>query len=1418
MPSDDVIEFSANLLVCSFPTSSLHNAPSFSDDEEPAGNEFGGVRFSLRDAAAIALWNRRRMGHRDYLIVCLTALFVTSPGQGRGAEPASREELEFFEVKIRPVLVDQCYECHNSAKSAEGGLALDDREGLLKGGDSGPIIVPGKPSDSRLLPILRHEVEGMKMPQGNAKLRPEVIADFEKWIANGAIDPRDQPPSEKELTAATSWDAQLAKRRQWWSFQPIKQIVPPEPQLKSWSIHPVDKFILSKLEEKGLTPNPKADARTLVRRLYFVLIGMPPTAKEAEEWSARLEQPNGYDALVDHLLDSPQFGEHWARHWMDWIRYAESHGSEGDPAIDNAWVYRDYLIRSINSDVSFDQLVREHIAGDLLESPRINRKLGINESAIGPAHWRMVFHGFAPTDALEEKVRFVDDEINTFSKAFLGLTVSCARCHDHKFDPISQKDYYALFGVLASCRPGRTVIDLPERQSLNRDIMMSLKDDIRASLADEWIRSLDSMSENWKKGEGLSKFSNDPKSVLYPLAKTEKISKESGSIEGSWKDRTNEWNIDRKRREMFRQRPPARHWRLSKEADYKEWFHYGAGLQDTPSSAGNFSIASAGKSILSGIYPAGVYSHLLSAKYPARLTSQDMTLDGDYELWLNVIGDGGAGTRFVVQDYPRNAAANPSAKLSNDWRWQKFDMTYWNGDKVHAELSAGRDAPLMVDNEPRSWFGVREVLLLQKGSPAPFVSQEFLDPIFEAVTAESPKSFEDLASAYSDAIRAAITHWKHGYASDKEALLLDVLIRQGILSNRIDQSERLNKLVSEYRRLEEEITAPTRVPGLDETIAKKQLLYIRGNHKTPGEEVPRRFLEVVDATPYSSLQSGRRQLAEDLLRDDNPLTRRVIVNRLWHHLFGQGIVATPDNFGKLGQEPSHPELLDYLASWFKEHDSSLKQTIRFLVTSETWRLNFDPSAKAREVDPENRLLSHASIRRLEAELIRDSLLVVTSELNPSQFGSPVAGSEPRRSIYVQVNRNSLDPFLRAFDFPEPFATVGRRDVTNVPAQSLTMMNDQRVSELASRWAERILEDSTLPDDESRIKRMFLSAFARPATIEDIQRVTQYLKETRERYQKLDEQIAVWRDNINKAESRIDQLMSPARQALLTEAKVSVKPSSSDVPQPIGRWEFEDDLQDAIGSAHGNAREGASLSDGVLLVSHQSYVITAPLSKTVREKTLEAWVLLDSLDQRGGGVITLQTPDGSTFDSIVFGEQNPQEWMAGSNGFVRTKPFGGPKETEVNSRPVHFAVTYHADGTITGYRDGAPYGKPYKSDGPIEFRAGNAVIGFGIRHLPAGGNRMLDGRILRAELFDRALSAAEVEASYLAAPYAISERQILARMSEEERTEVIKARHLIAENKARMESFGPVPSPVSDRVIWSDLARAMFCFKEFIYVR
>jgi Protein of unknown function (DUF1549)/Planctomycete cytochrome C len=523
------------------------------------------------------------------------------------AEPLTDQQIEFFENRIRPVLAEQCYSCHNSTKSAEGSLELDHRNGLLKGGDGGAIITLRAPKSSRLIAILRHEVPGMKMPQGGAKLDQTVIADFEKWIAMGTPDPRDHPPTIDEIEKTTSWEAIVQKRKQWWSLQPIRNPTPPELANNDWSKHPVDRFILDKLRSQQLQPNVATDARTLVRRLYFALIGLPPTAEESDKWAAAIAEPDGFQNLVEHLLSSVHFGERWARHWMDWTRYADSHGSEGDPPIENGWQYRDYLIRALNDDVPYDQLVREHIAGDLLKQPRINSELGINESIIGTAHWRMVFHGFSPTDALDEKTRFIDDQINVFSKAFLGLTVSCARCHDHKFDAISQKDYYAIAGILGSCRPGRTAIDLREKLDLNRDRLNKLKPQIKEAIAKAWLNSLPKLKELLVVDEDLWTKADSKDFALHGWSLLRKSLGEGKDLSEAWKKLVQSWSQERENRSVDASRETLQRWKNGYTKDFSTWHRTGSGLHDeSPISSGEFAIASQGDAALLGVYPSGV--------------------------------------------------------------------------------------------------------------------------------------------------------------------------------------------------------------------------------------------------------------------------------------------------------------------------------------------------------------------------------------------------------------------------------------------------------------------------------------------------------------------------------------------------------------------------------------------------------------------------------------------------------------------------------------------------------------------------------------------------------------------------------------------------------------------------------------------
>ena len=1331
----------------------------------------------------------------------------------------SDTQREFFESKIRPVLIEHCYDCHNTGEVAEGGFAVDHRQALLRGGDGGVVVVPKQPGQSRLIKILRHEIDGLEMPEGGPKLEESVVRDFERWIAMGVPDPRDQPPTDDEVRQATSWDQTLERRKKWWSFQPIA--VPEELPDRNAATHPIDQFLNREIEQAGLKASPPADAATLVRRLYFALTGLPPTADEAADWTERIDSTADRQAvvslLVDQLLESPRFGERWARHWMDWIRYAESHGSEGDPRIENAWQYRDYLIRALNGDVSYRQLIREHLAGDLIDAPRINRELGINESAIGTAHWRMVFHGFAPTDALDEKVRFIDDQINVMSKAFLGLTVSCARCHDHKFDAISQADYYALFGVLSSCRPGRNVVDLPERQNVNRRELEESKNRIRELMARRWLAETETAAERlWQ----LSQDKTNPSAVAATIAAIKQQTENGRSLESAWGDTAKSIQATAAAVESAGDSSQVTVWDLSQAESRQQWYSYGVGLLGGV-SAGQFAVAVDGDRILEGIYPGGVYTHGLSGKHPGRLTSPDLMIGENQAIWVEAIGANDAGLRYVVQDYPRNGTVYPVTKLQERWNRQRYDLTYWGGDSIHVELATAMDAPLLTAGSPRSWFGVRRVVVADKDTVIPDFPAEALLAVVESAESATPHSLEELQSIFASAIGDAVEAWGSGSANDAQALLLDECLRSGALTNSLSAVPELNAIVAEHRRLENEIPVPTRVPGLEETVGSDQQLMVRGNHNILGELVPRRFLEAIDDSPYASADSGRLQLSRDLLRDDNPLTKRVIVNRIWHHLFGRGIVSTPDNFGRLGAVPSHGELLDYLAWKFAEDGWSMKQMVRLIVTTQAWQRSSVAVGDGDRIDPDNVYLARASVRRLEAESIRDSLLSVSQRLDTRLYGAPVASSSNRRSVYVQVIRNSLDPFLRAFDFPEPFSSVGRRDVTNVPAQSLAMMNDRQVAAYADAWARQITSAATGEKLEQRLALMFLQAFGRQPSAAEIEQSSAFLAETRTLLEARNRKRDELSGRVDRFREQVDAMLSQARTEIENERSAAGQNEANqvaqDIPSRIADWDFNQGLEDLIGDADVSLHEGARLGPDGLIVANQGYALTDPLNKRLEEKTLEVWVKLANLDQRGGGAMTVQSRNGVIFDAIVFGERDPKQWLAGSNGFSRTQSFAGAIESEATSRPVHFVITYNKDGQITGYRNGIRYGRSYRSNGPQVFEPDSTIVGFGIRHLPAGGNRLLSGSIVKASLYDVALGDEQIAALASGRQWFVSEEQLLDRLTKDQREEIKQHRQAIARLTAELQSF-PTSELGEEQQAWSELARALFSFQEFIYVR
>ena len=1324
-------------------------------------------------------------------------------------------EVEFFENRIRPVLAEHCYECHNSVNKAKGDLVLDYKDGLLDGGETGPALIPGKPKKSLLLQVLRHEIQDLKMPKGGPKVMPEVLSDFEKWIANGAFDPRLEPPTEKQLAQETAWEKIRERRKQWWSFQPVDWPKVPQVAEKNWSDHPVDQFLKSKMEEADIQPNGETDALAILRRLTFAITGLPPTIKQqkAFQTAADKDMAEATETLVDELLESPHFGERWARHWMDWVRYADSHGSEGDPGIPNAFRYRNYLIRALNADVPYDQLVLEHFAGDLLANPRINEELGINESAIGTANLRFVLHGFAPTDALDEHVRFTDDQIDVLTKTFLGLTVSCARCHDHKFDAISQKDYYALFGILSNGRPAQRVIESPSRLSKNETKLRELKKSIRRELALAWKKTGADLAEllqkppskKWQDAIGDGSNHNP----LRVWAKLRNAKKENFA---------REWEAQRKAFQASQDILNKRHsgayrgsWKLGDEKQYAGWSRSGQGMKGKPAPPGEFHVLTSGDRIIDRVLPSGAYTHLLSNKQNGTLSSPRFQFD-EGNVWIRAIGDKGTTLRYVVWNYPRRGTVYPKGSPDPDQeKWISWNTKYWAGDEGYLEATTNRDHPVEAGGGTKSWFGVTEAVLASPGqSPPKDEIAEVLSPLF--LTDAKPTDAQELAALYAKVINAAIEDWESGKATDAQARMLNFLIRKNLLASSIKELPELADLADQYRSLETDVVSPRLAPGILDNEPFDQALFVRGNHKAMGDPVPRRFLEAFDDTPYPQNSVGRLEYAKDVLDRDNPFATRVIANRIWHHIFDRGLVATPDNFGRLGELPSHPELLDYLAMKFRDDGWSVKQMIKFLVTTKTFRLSSAPSSKAREKDPDNLLLTHARLRRLEAEPIHDAILAAAQKINLGGIaeGGSVGGNTTRRAVYKQIRRNSLDPFLSVFDAPVPATTKGRRDTTNVPAQSLTMMNDAFVINSANDLA-RNAPGST---EEEKLSNMFRLALGRPASEAEKARAEAFIKgATESETKELAEKKRVeknWAENSLK----LKKILEPARNAILKSRKSS--PTDIPVgPKPILHWDFGNGWEDSILGITGHPKGGAKIENGVLVVGGGGYVVTDPIPLMINEKTLEAWVKLDNLSQRAGGVITLQTPNGVIFDSIVYAEKRERHWMSGSNGFRRTKSFEGSDEKEAHKEFVHLAITYHGDGTVTGYRNGEPYGKPYKT-GRSTFPKNKSVLSFGVRHLPANPSRMLHAQIREARFYDRALEPEQVMASFGGISDYVSEKELMASLSPEQRREkeaLEKRRDELAKELNKYKSQGSAQGRGPN-----DVALALFNMKEFIYLK
>lgn len=1041
-----------------------------------------------------------------FLILALSlGLIRGAPAAEPGAPQPDRAALEFFETHIRPVLIEHCYECHSGqAKKPKGGLRLDSRDGLRKGGESGPAFVPGKPEDSLLIQVVRHVDSQPHMPP-KKKLPEAVIADLVKWVAMGAPDPRDRPPSAAEVQRQT-WEVQLNSRRGWWSLQPVQKQPLPAVKTTSWPANPVDRFVLAKLEANGLQPAARAERAVLVRRLSFVLTGLPPTPDQV---AAFVEDgsPGAYDRVVDRLLASPHFGERWARHWMDVVRYGDTYGYEWDIAAKGAWRYRDYLVRALNGDVSFDQLMREHLAGDLLEKPRLNHEEQINESLIGPLFYQLGEnrHGdSAEFNGIHQEM--LNNKIEAFSKAFQATTIACARCHDHKIDAVSQRDYYALAGVFMSSHWVTNTLDLPERNRPVLEQLRAIKPRLRGGLAAWWLEEIRSPGK-WQKLSGDPKAKELPlEHPLYPWLQLAKAGKANQSIEKAWQTLAAKYAEGQKARTAEN----AKDFQVV--ADFRRgvppgWSADGVGLRDGPVPCGDFTVALDGPAAIGGLLTGGLFTHSLSPRLNGALRTPYLNTfnkpfihfeacGGDFSTHRTVVDNAFLTERQVYLNHARPTWTQLSTFPDMKDRRIYIELaTKTSNPNFPPRVGLGGRCTEEQARDPRSWFGISRVLLSDKlGAPADDLSR--FQKLFQG---QPPRDLNAAAQRIGQWFAAALHAWASNQANADDVQLINWLLDQGLLPNRHDDPAHpeVRTLVEAYRRTEARLSEAQTINGMADIDAGYDYRFnIRGVYEDLGDPVPRGYVQVLSHSSggFLSPGSGRRELAELVASPRNPLTARVFVNRVWHWVFGTGLVATPDDFGRLGERPSHPELLDFLADWFVDHGWSVKELVRLLVTSATFQQGGDAVPSALEVDPRNRLLHHYPLQRLEAEAIRDAMLAASGRLDHRLYGPPVDPPRPkedpekrlfsgpldglgRRSLYTKITIMEPPKLLASFNQPNPKIPTGQRDVTNVPAQALALLNDPFVHGQAAHWAKQLTAAShaTVQD---RLAAMFRVALGR----------------------------------------------------------------------------------------------------------------------------------------------------------------------------------------------------------------------------------------------------------------------------------------------------------------------------------------------------
>ena len=1044
--------------------------------------------------------------------------------------PITSEQRQFFESEVRPILAENCYSCHSTkAKKLKGGLFLDHGSTIFSGGDSGPAIIAGDLDQSLIIEAVRYGDPDSAMPP-KKKLADKEIKALEKWVTMGAPWPVEPLPEITNKSIGPKEFNLEERKSEHWCWQPVKKSPLPKVVDVNWSSDPIDIHILSKLEEKNLKPSPMASKNALIRRAYFDLIGMPPTKNQVEDFIADGSE-NAYEKVVDSLLDSQHFGERWARHWMDLVRYAETCGHEFDYPIPYATDYRDYLIRAFNDDVPYDQFTMEHIAGDLIESPRINEKEKYNESVIGTGFWHFHEATHAPTNVRENESDRVDNQIDVFSKTFLGVTVSCARCHDHMFDAISTKDYYAIAGYLQSSRRQEAFLDphnkiqtalneiVELREKIGKESVNKFKENITPEIIARYLlasKDVISGKDKWNVAKeykvSLNVLEQWIKYIKEPLIKEPE---HPLFVWSQFLDKPKELTtgLFRKEMEAVSRRIADQHRQhlestkdSVKFADFSGgklsnngWFVSGNSFSDSTSMPGDWS-----QSQNDFVIPGRANGGKDGAKLQGVLRSPTFTIEHNQIHHRLAAKKGGLQIRLIIDGYymePYNGLLfggtrinDPNTDGNNNWISQGRDIKMYKGHKAHLEFIDHGDG----------YFDVDEIWFSDGGAPKPPASAI----AYKISSNEKIKSLKDLAVAYG-------WIWKRSFEMDEAQRDEDAnkILAWGVRCGLSDLDPSIDDSKKKISEILSTVPSPKRVQALTDGTGENEYVFLRGNHERLGDEVPRRFLTALGGEKFDAPKngSGRLKMAEQVVDPSNPLTSRVIVNRLWHHLFGRGIVATTDDFGVLGQAPSNLPLLDYLAGTFVEDGWSIKRMLKKLMMTKVYQQSSSVVASANEVDPENILLHRSNLRRIQSEVIRDSILKVSGRLNDKIFhngsvpvhvtdfmtgrgrprGGPLDG-EGKRSIYISIKRNFLSPMMLAFDMPSPFSTMGRRTVSNVPAQALIMMNDPFVHEQSKIWAEKIR--STNQPVKDIVSQMYYEALSRPPSNDELNDALTFLGE------------------------------------------------------------------------------------------------------------------------------------------------------------------------------------------------------------------------------------------------------------------------------------------------------------------------------------